>query len=90
MKSEKQNSQDLFTNTNPMYNKMTPSEMLSIRGGRNVFGPDKIRESDTELPDLTYTGPGGVQEADIEQPDLTSSLERGLSRPSRIAARIFS
>ena len=68
---------------------MNASEMILIRGGRAMLGPDKIKESDIELPDLTYTGPGGVQESDLEIPDITMTIGKGLNRPSRIAARIF-
>lgn len=68
---------------------MNTQEMLMVRGGRRLCGPGQVRESDIEVPDLTYGGPGGVKESDVEQPDLTSTLSRGMGHPSRMAARIF-
>ena len=64
--------------------KLTYSEMLSIRGGRKLWGPGDTVADDIDMPDITAApDPGDTVADDIDMPDITLSPVRH----NRVAGR---
>jgi len=51
---------------------LTHAELLQIKGGRFLLGPDDLVDDDIDMPDLTLaTGPDELVDDDIDMPDIS-------------------